>query len=310
MCIKQRALRRLAGVLLCLNLLPLAMAEPVVLDGASQFTLHSRHTGRDYRIYLSVPAVPPPAGGYPVLYALDGDASFARLHQANPREASVFERLRQHGPVVPQPGVVVGIGYGRPFSQTMDLRAEDYTPPLSCQACALSSPRHGGADAFARFINEELKPEVARRLPLNPARQSLFGHSYGGLFTVYQLLRQPQSFQHFFAISPSLWFGDRALLAAPVPALPVASPRLLVLWVGQDEQPASYDLAVERQRQQRLQQNRMVSNTAELHARLYGLPGLVSDYRVVPGHDHGQMHGYAIDRALAIAFSPAWQPGH
>ena len=176
MCIKQRTLRRLAGLLLCLNLLPLAMAEPVVLDGASQFALHSRHTGRDYRIYLSVPAVPPPAGGYPVLYVLDGDASFARLHQANPREASVFERLRQHGPVVPQPGVVVGIGYGRPFSQTMDWRAEDYTPPLSCQACELSSPRHGGADAFARFINEELKPEVARRLPLNPARQSLFGH--------------------------------------------------------------------------------------------------------------------------------------
>ncbi|MFD2447023.1 hypothetical protein ACFSQE_00080 [Vogesella fluminis] len=88
--------RLLGGCLLCLGLLPLAVAGPVLLDDASQFALHSQHTGQTYRIYLSVPVVPPPAGGYPVLYALDGDYNFAQFHRDNPREAGVFERLRQH----------------------------------------------------------------------------------------------------------------------------------------------------------------------------------------------------------------------
>lgn len=301
--------RLLGGCLLCLGLLPLAVAGPVLLDDASQFALHSQHTGQTYRIYLSVPVVPPPAGGYPVLYALDGDYNFAQFHRDNPREAGVFERLRQHGPAVPQPGVVVGIGYGRPFAQTLDLRAQDYTPPVTCQPCDKLSPHHGGADAFARFINEELKPEIARRLPVNPVRQSLFGHSYGGLFTLYQLLRQPAAFQHYFAISPSLWFGERVLLSAPLPAMPAGEPRLVALWVGQSEQPATYAITADRTRQQRLQQNRMVDNAAAMMARLYGQPGVVTDYRVIADHDHGQMHGFAIDRVLDIAFSPVWQAG-
>lgn len=301
MCIRWRLQGWLGALCLMLTLLP-ALAEPVVLADASQFSLRSQHTAQTYRIYLSVPAVPPPAAGYPVLYALDGDDSFALFHRANPRQASEFARLRQHGPQVPQPGVVVAIGYGRPFSQTLDLRAQDYTPPADCQPCDAQSPRHGGADAFARFINEELKPEIARRLPVNPARQSLFGHSYGGLFTVYQLLRQPHTFQQFFAISPSLWFGNRVLQPVPLAAIPAGEPRLLALWVGADEQPATFDPASSPMRQQRLQQNRMLDNAAALAARLTGSAGLMTDYRVIAGHDHGQMPAYAIDRVLAIAF--------
>ena len=309
MCIRSRLGRWLAASLLLLAALP-ALAEPVLLADASQFALRSHHTGQTYRIYLSVPALPPPAGGYPVLYALDGDDNFALFHRANPRQASEFARLRQHGPQVPAPGVVVGIGYGRPFSQTLDLRALDYTPPAACQPCDAQSPRHGGADAFARFLNDELKPEIARRLPVNPARQSLFGHSYGGLFTVYQLLRQPQTFQQFFAISPSLWFGDRVLQSLPPAAMPAGEPRLLALWVGGDEQPATFDPAASVARQQRLQQNRMLDNAAALVAQLTGRAGLITDYRVVAGHDHGQMPGYAIDRVLAIAFRSGTSPAH
>lgn len=309
MCIRLRLSHWLGAALLLLAALPV-LAEPVVLADASQFALRSQHTGQTYRIYLSVPAVPPPADGYPVLYTLDGDDSFALFHRANPRQASEFARLRQHGPQVPQPGVVVAIGYGRPFSQTLDLRALDYTPPADCQPCDAQSPRHGGADAFARFINEELKPQIAHRLPVNPARQSLFGHSYGGLFTVYQLLRQPQTFQQFFAISPSLWFGNRVLQSARPAAMPAGEPRLLALWVGADEQPATFDPAASVARQQRLQQNRMLDNAAALAVQLTGTAGLITDYRVIADHDHGQMPSYAIERVLAIAFRPAWQPAH
>ena len=280
-----------------------AMPEsaPVQLD-ASQFELDSRHTGHRYRIYLSVPDVPPPAGGYPVLYALDGDFSFPVFHLLNPRDASQLARLAQHGPAVPDAGVVVGIGYGRPYGATMDLRAADYTI-TACKGCDLRSPLHGGAALFSRFIEEELKPEIARRLPVNTRRQSLFGHSYGGLFTLYQLLHQPASFQQYFAISPSIWFDSRALLNMRPAALPAgADPRLLLLWVGADEQ--AVDLRSSRARQARLQQSRMVDNVADFARWQMARPDVLIEQRVIPGHDHGHMHLYAIDRALDIAFLP------
>src|SRR3546814_19712655 len=48
-------------------------------------------------------------------------------------------------------------------------------------------PPSGGADDFLAFIEHELKPLIAQRYPVDARRQILFGHSYGGLFTLYTL---------------------------------------------------------------------------------------------------------------------------
>jgi predicted alpha/beta superfamily hydrolase len=282
-----------------------AQSTAVVLYGAQQFVLHSRFTGQQYTIYLSVPAVPPPQGGYPVLYALDGDASFPPLHLANPRQASVFAMQAQHLATVPDPGVVVGIGYGKDFYQTFSERTRDYTPASQETSQQNPSGGSGGAAAFARFIAEELKPAIAARLPVNPARQSLLGHSYGGLFTLYQLLTGPQAFQRYFAISPSIWFGDGALRQLP---LPKNLTGMLTIWVGGDEEPALTEGTPIPPQLERLilrqQKNRMISNARALVTQLRQSSGLVIDFRVVAAHDHGEMAAYAYDRVLTSAFSP------
>ncbi|MFX9261707.1 alpha/beta hydrolase-fold protein, partial [Acinetobacter baumannii] len=60
-------------------------------------------------------------------------------------------------------------------------------------------------------LNNELKPEIANQFPVNSQQQSLYGHSFGGLFVLYHFFQKPNAFQRYFAASPSLWF-DQGML--------------------------------------------------------------------------------------------------
>jgi predicted alpha/beta superfamily hydrolase len=91
-------------------------------------------------------------------------------------------------------------------------RAYDYTPPLAHRS-ALHDPRvpawrAGGAAAFLDFIVDTLQPAVARAYAVDPARQVLYGHSYGGLFVLHALSTRPQAFSAYLAASPALWWFE------------------------------------------------------------------------------------------------------
>ena len=76
------------------------------------------------------------------------------------------------------------------------------------QTCAL--PLY----AYLAFIEHTLKPLVDRRVRTRPERQAtgIFGSSMGGLISLYSFFRAPETFGFAGAMSPSLWFGDRALI--------------------------------------------------------------------------------------------------
>lgn len=42
-------------------------------------------------------------------------------------------------------------------------------------------------------------------------RKILFGHSFGGLFTLFSLFTQPGVFDTYVAASPSIWFNDSSI---------------------------------------------------------------------------------------------------
>ena len=70
---------------------------------------------------------------------------------------------------------------------------------------------------FQRALIDEVLPAVPDMLSaLAPAwpeqRKVLFGHSFGGLFTLYSLFTQPGVFDTYVAASPSLWFNDGVIL--------------------------------------------------------------------------------------------------
>ncbi|HBZ93749.1 MAG TPA: alpha/beta hydrolase [Pseudomonas sp.] len=252
--------------------------QPATLVQAEMRDLQSRHTGRSYRLYLSKPQGEAPPQGYPVVYVLDAELFFPLLAQ----------QALMYTPHAARDGreavLVVGIGYPGDAPFDIPARAEDYTPPAP--NLGDSHTREGGAERFLDFIEDEVKPLVASRYKVDTRRQTLFGHSYGGLFTLYSLLSRPQAFQRYVAASPSLWWHRRYafdLLETFASHEPRPNVRLM-LSVGAAEQPAT-DAPLLDARQKHLAERRMVDNTREFQQRL-GVLGVNAQLQLTPGEDH------------------------
>jgi predicted alpha/beta superfamily hydrolase len=161
--------------------------------------------GEVYRIFVSFPTTEMPADGYPVLYVLDGNAMFAAFAEA--RRIQEFYDVGK--------AIVVGVGY--PTDKAYDTRRlNDYTPPLldppPAQWRRLAKYKSGGRDAFLDFLTGKLRTEIGKRYKVDLNRQSLFGHSLGGLLALHALYTRPQAFQSIVAASPSQEWNEQGVL--------------------------------------------------------------------------------------------------
>lgn len=172
----------------------------------SSFVLKSKYTQHEYLIQVSIPSGEIPSQGFPVLYVLDGNAAFESAANIAKSVGAGANRLGL------SPVAIVAIGYPNQTTFDVEKRALDYTPKASAEFQQQAKYEYGGADQFIQFIEKELKPEISARIQVNPQQQSLFGHSFGGLFVLHTFLSQPQNFQRYIAASPSLWFDNYALL--------------------------------------------------------------------------------------------------
>ena len=274
--------------------------QPAQLSQSVQRDLQSRITDTRYRLFVSAPSTPAPAAGWPVLYVLDGNALFPAL-ATQARAADL--RAERSGA---EPVLVVGIGYPVEGLYDMPARAQDYTP--SPRHTEVEPDRQRDADDFARVIEEEIKPLIAAQYSVDQSRQTLFGHSYGGLFTLHVLLHSPASFSGYVAASPSIWWDQHSLLEA-VPSFvgntegQPRKPRLL-LSVGLAEEPSAD--AGGDQRTALLRQRRMVSNVKALFTQLQPLTGkkLDSELLLIAGADHGASALVTSLRVLDFAVQP------
>jgi predicted alpha/beta superfamily hydrolase len=182
-------------------------AAGYTLPNTQVFDVTARDDGQVYRIFVSAPAQPAPAGGFPVLYVLDGNAFFPGF--AGERRLEEFAKQAGGGLVI------VGVGYPTDEAYDMKRRLYDLTPvwPAGMPAAATGGFRAGGNEHFARFLLDQLRPEIAGRYKIAPDRQSLFGHSLGGLFALHLLYTRPDAFEAIIAASPSQWWNDQSLLA-------------------------------------------------------------------------------------------------
>lgn len=170
------------------------------------FILKSKYTVQEYLIQISIPDRAAPVEGFPVLYVLDGNATFESAANIAKSVGAGANRLGL------SPVVIIAVGY--PDQNTFDVqkRALDYTPKTSAEFQAQAKYQYGGADQFIQFLDKELKPAINSRIKVNAQQQSLFGHSFGGLFALHTFFSKPQTFQRYIAASPSLWFDNYALL--------------------------------------------------------------------------------------------------
>lgn len=87
-------------------------------------------------------------------------------------------------------------------------RTSEYSPFVD--------PKAGGGkgDQYLAFIRETLKPLVDVDFRTLPDRHNtgIAGSSMGGLISLYGFVKHPETFGFVAAMSPSLWFANRAML--------------------------------------------------------------------------------------------------
>lgn len=284
-----------------------------VMPLSRQVDFTSKINRRPYRLRVSLPFMPPPEAGYPVVYVLDGDGYFGTFAEA--------VRLRSTPGGELEPAVVVGIGYpGEDLLAVMRRRFFDLTPEVdesvrAVGAMGMGEVDYGGANGFLEAIEREIKPRVAALAPIDPARATLFGHSLGGLFVLHALLTRPEAFATWLSLSPSIWWADKALLGR-VPAFTARlaaeqlSPRLFIGMGGEEQAPpkrAAGGMTLEAL-SERVAMARMVDNAADLHATLAGFPGGPGwsiEHRVYPGESHASVPWAAVGAMLDFAIPAA-----
>jgi predicted alpha/beta superfamily hydrolase len=187
--------------------------------------------GLTYRIIVAPPAGPAPAAGYPVIYVVDGNAWAPFVSEVIRINLEFGLRSKV------EPAVVVGIGY--PIDGTFDMtrRTHDLTTPSNRPPVAGMEPLKdsGGYEKMISFIQERVKPDIEKRFRIDRTRQTLAGHSLGGLFTLRTLMNHPDWFQTYLALSPSIWWHDAALLKEISSWSPSPAQRSARVYIGVGE---------------------------------------------------------------------------
>jgi predicted alpha/beta superfamily hydrolase len=181
------------------------------------FTIASKAVGEVRRINVwTPPQYADGAARLPVLYMPDGG-----VQEDFPHVVATVDSAIRAGEM--RPVIVVGIENTE--------RRRDMTGPTTVHSDSLIAPRVGGSAAFRRFISDELIPEVARRYRVTDER-AIIGESLAGLFIVETFLEQPELFDTYIALSPSLWWNREALVSSAADRLRAHSDRHAALYLS------------------------------------------------------------------------------
>ena len=282
------------------------LSQPLGPTLADHGSAHYRFTQQDlasvdgqrhYRIWIATPRQAAPASGYPVLYLLDGNAALGALQEQQ------LVDLDRRGPPV-----LVFVGYATDLRFDATARAYDYTPPLPGGEPVIDDmarQRHGGgADLFLDLLEQRIKPLVQARVSIDPQRQSLWGHSYGGLLTLHALFTRPDSFQRYIAADPSLWWQSGFILQEARAFITRGQAFDLTLLTGGAERkrpPVDKDEAP-HVRARREATAAVPANAAEqLVERLAAIPQARVRYRRYPELSHGPMLPASLGPALRLS---------
>ncbi|WP_298833589.1 alpha/beta hydrolase-fold protein [uncultured Campylobacter sp.] len=202
--------------LVCLFACDLGAKPPQKIEQASEaahemfnvsdFILKSK-SGEKYKIFI---ARQKNVARYDrVVFMVDANAQFPILLNSY---AKIYANgAKQNAKAVPKLSktvLIVGIGYDSPLAYDTKRRTRDLTPAASGEEYA----NGGGAAEFYDFVKDELFPLVEKKYSTAKSDKIYFGHSFGGLFGIYALLRDDGIFDEFFIASPSLWWGESQLI--------------------------------------------------------------------------------------------------
>lgn len=185
---------------------------PVTLPNTEIRLLDSTIINDTFKLNISLPVTYSNSDRtYPVIYLTDGDGLFPLVRSIADGLSTGLEMPRT---------IVVGIGYDTENSMKRERYRERDLLPTDASARDASirqkftrtGIRRGQAAAFLRFIREELKPFINSNYFTNVKDSTYAGTSYGGLFGLYVLFHNPDTFNRYVIGSPAIHHDNRITL--------------------------------------------------------------------------------------------------
>lgn len=202
---------------------PASMPEPILLGSSHHLASKALGEDRIVNIVLPLGYGKDPRKRYPVLYLIDGGVDQDLIHVAGASQlGAIWGRSAD--------AIIVGIA-------TKDRRKE-LTGPTADAKLMKEYPTAGHSTDFRAFIRDEVKPFVERGYRTN-GEDAIVGESLAGLFIVETLLVEPQLFDAFGAIDPSLWWDNEALSKRRFASAPEGRSLYLAIAKEQSEKPAA-----------------------------------------------------------------------
>jgi predicted alpha/beta superfamily hydrolase len=150
---------------------------------------------RKIKIYLPEEYKPGSGEKYDVVYITDGETHFDDFLYIY-----TFARGERFLP----PLILIAIQ--NTYTSEGSMRNRDFLPEK-----ITGTTKSGRADKFIAFLKNELIPYINKKLPAS-GDNSLFGHSLGGLFTMYVLLKEPGLFTNYYCSDPAFPWDNRHII--------------------------------------------------------------------------------------------------
>jgi uncharacterized protein len=251
-----------------------AMEPAAPLTIGATFTLPSKvlKETRRINVYLPPGYSDAPDNSFPVLYMPDGGLAEDFLHVAGLVQVSA-------GNGTMRPFILVGIENTE--------RRRDLTGPTQNEADKKIAPRVGGSAAFRKFLRDELMPDVKARYRTTE-ETAIVGESLAGLFVIETFLLEPDLFDTYIAIDPSLWWNDGALVQSASERLRAQPKAHKWLWFASSGEERG-------------------DGAERLHAALQtasGPSGLLWRYERMPEEKHSTIYHPAALMAFRAVFKP------
>jgi len=184
------------------------VVKGLVLQDVECSEFHSRFTGHDYHVYVSVPASYRQGDRrYPVLYVPDVEAAFLIVKAAS--DVMSFNKAQ---PMLEE-FILVGVPLkSEDVQDWLRKRVFDFTPTEDEASNKYFSNmfggevRSGGAPLFLRTLKEELIPYIESKYRVTSDR-GLAGYSFGGTFAAYVWMNDGDTFSRYLLGSPGDWHG-------------------------------------------------------------------------------------------------------
>jgi predicted alpha/beta superfamily hydrolase len=145
----------------------------------------STNTGDTYELIIRKPKIFDTAKSYHLVYFTDAGINSGKAILSQPEE-----NIKNC--------ILIGIAHKGDWDTK---RQRDFIPS---DAGGYTDKDFGQASKFFLFIKDELIRYVNKKFTKQKSK-GFIGHSFGGLFALYMSLRENKLFDHYYAISPSVW---------------------------------------------------------------------------------------------------------